>query len=244
MATNPTLLARSRRWAPPLLLLAALGLFVAAGGHEQIHFAALRDNYTVLRGFTEANQALAAVAFVGLYAALVAIFMPGVSIMTVAGGLLFGTLLGSGLAVAGATLGGIIAFLVVRTTVGGSIRRRAGPILNRLRDGFERNAFLYLLLLRLTPVVPFWLINIAPALLGVSVRPFILATVIGIAPATIVYASVGDGAANLIEMGSTVPLEGLLLKPEVLLPIAGLALLGALPLLIGHLRTRHTARSD
>jgi len=218
-----------RRYAPLVLLLAALVLFLGLGGHHLISLDTLRTHYNELRAFTEARPLLAALAFIVLYTAAVAVSLPSAGLLSIAGGLLFGTLLGGTLILIAATAGAVIVFLVARSAAGAALAKRAGPTLDRLREGFQANSFNYLLALRLVPLFPFWLVNIAAALLGMRLGPYVLATMLGIIPGTFVYASVGAGAGAAIWAGDELPLSGLLLKPEVLLPILGLVLLSLLP---------------
>ncbi len=96
---------------------------------------------------------------------------PGAVVITVAGGLLFGTVAGAALAVAGATVGAVLLFLAARSALGPLLATRAGLLLDRLRPGLERDGFNYLLALRLIPVVPFWLANLAAALVGMRLPP-------------------------------------------------------------------------
>jgi uncharacterized membrane protein YdjX (TVP38/TMEM64 family) len=221
-----------RRFAPLGLLLAALAASVALGGHRLIGLDALRENYTALRAFTEAQPLLAALAYMAIYVFAVAISLPTAGFLSIAGGLLFGTLLGGSLTVVAATTGATIVFLVARSAFGASLAAKAGPTLDKLREGFNRDGFNYLLVLRLVPAFPFWLVNIAAALLGMRLAPYALGTAIGIIPGTFVYCSVGAGAGAAIAAGGDVPLQGLLTKPEILLPIAGLAALSLLPVVV------------
>ena len=125
---------------------------------------------------------LAVVLFVLAYALVVAFSLPIAIIITPVGGFLFGVWLGALLSVIGATLGSVAVFLAARTAFYDLFHARAGAALARLEDGFRRDSFSYLLFLRLVPVFPFWLVNIVPALLGMTLGPYTLATLIGIIP--------------------------------------------------------------
>src|SRR3546814_9468186 len=114
-----------------------------------------------------AHRLAAPLTFVALYAVMVAFSVPGALVMTVASGFLFCTLLGAACSVAGATLGAIAAFLVVRTALCDLLRHRTGLALARMRAGFQAKALNYLLVLRPVPLFPFWLVNLVPAFLGV-----------------------------------------------------------------------------
>lgn len=226
----------ARRYLPLLIIAAALGLFLALGGADYLRLEALTARYDDLRAAVLANRLLAGVVFVLVYAALVAISFPGAWVLTVIGGLLFGTLAGGALAVVGATAGATLIFLAARSAFAETLKAKAGPRIAKLRDGFEANALSYLLTLRLVPVFPFFLINIAAGIFGMPLLSYVLATGAGIIPGTFVYASVGAGAGAIIREGGNIEVSGLLLKPEILLPIIGLVALSLLPVVVKKFR--------
>ena len=161
-------------------------------------------------------------------------------VVTPVGGFLFGVWLGAALSVIGATLGSIAVFLAARTAFYDLFHARAGRALARLEDGFRRDSFSYLLFLRLVPVFPFWLVNIVPALLGMKLGPYALATLIGIIPGALVYSSVGAGLGVLIDSGE-MPDPGIIFEWRILLPLLGLAILALVPVLYTRLRGRSTS---
>lgn len=220
--------ATLRRLLPLGLVALALALVLASGVHEALSFESLRRHRGALLDLVAARPVAAALLYVLLYALAVALSVPGALILTLAGGFLFGTVPATALVVVGATLGAVLLFLVARTALGGTLRARAGPWLARMAEGFNRDAFSYLLVLRLVPVFPFWLVNLVPALLGVRLSTFALATAIGIVPGSLVYASVGAGLGAVFDRGGE-PDLGLILEPRVLLPLLGLAALALVP---------------
>lgn len=230
-----------KRFGPLIILVVIAIAFFAAGGQHYVTLDALRDNRQFLVDFVARNPVGSALALVGIYAALVAISFPGASLLTIAAGLFFGTVVGGSLVVIGATLGATIVFLIARNASGDALRKRIGNWGEKLADGFEKNAFSYLMLLRLLPVAPFWLVNIVPALFGVKLRDYVLATAIGIIPGTFVYASIGAGAGAVLAAGQELNLKGALLKPEVIGPILGLAALSLIPILYKKFRKEPVA---
>jgi uncharacterized membrane protein YdjX (TVP38/TMEM64 family) len=215
----------STRRLVPLGLLAAAGIaFVAGGGCRYLTFAAIADNREWLCGLVARWGFIAALLYIAAYAVLVALSVPGGVVLTIAGGFLFGTWFGGLCAVVGATLGATGVFLAARAGLGG-LARRAGPLIGKLDAGFRADAFSYLLVLRLMPLFPFWLVNLVPALAGVGLPTYLLATFIGIIPGTFVYASLGAGLGDVVDK----PDLGLVFRPSVLLPIIALAVLALVP---------------
>jgi uncharacterized membrane protein YdjX (TVP38/TMEM64 family) len=163
-----------------------------------------------------------------LYAAMAALSLPLSAPMSIFAGFLFGRLLGTATVVTGATIGAGLVLLIARTAFGAAWRRRSGPAIRRFEAGFHANAFSYLLTLRLLPIFPFWLINLAAACLGIRLRTFLAATFIGIVPANIVFTSLGAGIGIALERGEQ-PDVAILLTPQILLPLIALALLAITP---------------
>jgi len=223
--------ARWLRWLPLALLAAGLGLALALGLHRHLTLDALAAHRVELARFVAQEGILAAAAYVAVYALVVALSVPGATVLTLAGGFLFGTAAATGYAVAGATIGAVAVFLAARSAIGGVLRAKAGPWVARLEGGFRENAFSYMLFLRLVPLFPFWLVNLVPAVLGVPLRVYALATLIGIVPGALVYSSVGNGLGAVLDAGER-PDLGLVFRPEILLPLVGLGVLALLPVAV------------
>lgn len=217
-----------RRFLPLLILAAGLGAFFALGLDRYVTLDTLRDNRQALSAWVAENWALAAFVYVLAYIAMVAFSLPGGLVATLTGGFLFGTVFGGLLTVFGATIGATAIFLAAKTALGETLREKAGPKLRKLEDGFGKNAFSYMLVLRLVPVFPFFLVNLAPAFLGVPLRTYVVATFLGIIPGTFVFASLGNGLGAVFDAGRD-PDLGLIFEPEILGPILALALLALLP---------------
>ena len=178
-----------------------------------------------------------------VYAAMVAISFPGASVLTLFGGFMFGLWPGVPAIVLAATLGASIIFLISKTALGDILTKKAGGFARRMERGLREDELSYMFLLRLVPVFPFWGVNIAAGLLGVSFRNFVIGTVFGIIPGSFVYASIGNAAGAAFAAGEEISLAGVLTRPETLLPIAGLALLALLPIIVKRLLPR-AARLD
>jgi len=218
------------RLLPLAVLVLGLVLFLALDLEEYIAFETLQEHRSWLVTQVGRHSVLTAVVFVLGYATVVAFSIPGAAVLTISAGFLFGTVLAAVLAVVGATLGAVAVFLAARTAFGDCLRARAGAALTRMRDGFQENAFHYLLVLRLVPLFPFWLVNLVPAFLGVPLRTYVLATFFGIIPGTVIFASVGDGLGAILDEGEK-PNLLVIFEPEILLPLIALAVFALLPVI-------------
>jgi uncharacterized membrane protein YdjX (TVP38/TMEM64 family) len=216
------------RWLPLLVLAAGFGAFFALGLHRYLTFETLRANRAELLAWVAGGPVAAALIYILVYTVVAAFSLPVATLVSMTGGFLFGTVLGALYAVAGATLGATILFVAARTAFRDVLRAKAGTAIKKMEDGFRENAFSYLLVLRLVPLFPFFVVNLVPAFLGVSLRVFVTATLIGIIPGALVFAGVGNGLGAVFDAGH-MPDLGILLSPPILLPIIGLALLALVP---------------
>jgi uncharacterized membrane protein YdjX (TVP38/TMEM64 family) len=221
---------------PLLVLGAGLVAFFALGLGEYLSFETLRQNRTWLLQQVEASAARAALAYMGVYILVVAFSLPGGAIMTITGGFLFGQWLGTAYVIVAATIGASVVFLAARTALGDLLRGRAGPFLQKMEAGFREDALSYMLVLRLVPAFPFFIVNLVPAFLGVRLRDFVIATIVGIIPATFVYASVGAGLGSIFDDGELS--AGDILTPEIVIGLLGLAALALLPVAYKKLKAR------
>lgn len=243
-----------RRLAPLIALVAVAGLIVSQGWHNLISFQQLALNQQALQAWIGENIVGAIAAYAAIYVVVIALSLPGGAVLTVAGGLLFGWLLGGVVTVVAATVGATAIFLIARSSVGEPLAARAGPWLGKFRAGFQENALSYLLFLRLVPVFPFWVVNLAPALLGVSLRDYVIATALGIVPGTFAFAFAGAGLDSVLaaqreafqacraarEAGDpacTFQFDAsTLITPELLIAFAALGIVALIPAIVKKLR--------
>lgn len=212
-----------RLW--PLVLLAiVLGLALLFRLDRYLSVDALARHRAELAALVAARPLATALGFTVLYAAVVACSIPGAAVLSLAAGFLFGPVVGTLCVLVGGTVGAVALFLAARTALREPFRRRAGPWLARFEAGLERDAFAYILALRLVPVFPFWLVNLVPAFFDVRVATFALATAIGIVPGTVIFVGLGNGLGAIVDAGGR-PDLGVLFEPRVLLPLVGLAAL-------------------
>lgn len=216
------------RYLPVGAVVGGLLLFYLFDLGSYLNFEQLRENRYALLDWVAQHSLVAPLIYILLYIAVVAFSLPGGAVMTVSGGFLFGTLFGALYTVLGATIGATLLFLIAKTSLGDALKQRAGPWLAKMQDGFNENAMSYLLVLRLIPIFPFWLVNLAPAFLGVHLRTYFTATLIGIIPGTVVFSLVGAGLGSVFDRGETFTINGVL-TPEIIAALVGLALLSLVP---------------
>ena len=203
---NPVAGAASQRayaLAGIVALVAVIGLIevaVSTGMLKDLSsFKTIGLNYGALQRLVAEHFQLAVLLYVAGYGVLGMFMIPGSALVVVLSGLLFGAKIGIPLAELGSALAASLAFAMARLTVGRSLARWSHPALDKLRTGFGRHALSYMLFLRLTPGLPFALINVAPALLGVCYSTFIFGTVVGLLPSRIALSTAGAGLAKVID---------------------------------------------
>lgn len=207
------------------------------GFDAQMALDLVRRHHGWLLGFVAGAPALASMLFMAIYAAAVAVSVPGVAILTVIGGYLFGWFQGTALALIAATIGASAVFLLTRSALGDAIRARARPALQRFVDGFRRNALSYGFALNLVPIFPYALIIVLPAVCGVGLPTFVAGMFLGLIPGTFLFAHLGSGLQQVLMSGAPLRLTSFV-TPDIVLSLGGLAVLALLPVLWGHLRRR------
>jgi len=232
-----------KRWLP---LIFVIGLLIAAylfGLHEHLSLTNLIKQREVLGNFVSENLFLAVAGYMLLYIVLVAISFPGGLALSITSGFLFGWFIAGFATVTAATIGAIIIFLIARSSFGEVFQARAGPFINKMTEGFQKDAFQYLLTLRLVPVFPFWVVNIVPALLNMRLLPYGIGTFFGIIPGTFAFTYLGAGLDSVIaeqeksnpgcvDAGTCTIDPKALVTTDLLLALAALAALSFLPFVL------------
>lgn len=179
----------------------AIGAFFYFDLGRFLSLTALKENRDSLLAFTEANFAAAVGIFIAAYAIVTGLSLPGAVILTLAGGFLFGALGATLFVNIGATTGATLAFLTARYLLRDTVEQKFGKWLGPFQEGFAKNAFSYLLTLRLIPLFPFFMVNLVSGLTRVSVGTYVAATALGIIPGSFVYAYAGRqlGAINSLK---------------------------------------------
>ncbi len=225
---------------------AIVGLCVLAwrcGAVQALYWPSLAAHQAQWSSYAASHPAAAPLIYVAIYAAAVALSLPVGLWLSLLSGLLFGITLGTIVTLFGASLGAIALFLLARGLAAPFLNARFGGAIGRLRPGLEQDGFSYLLALRLMPIFPFWLVNLAPALLGMRLAPYAAATVLGMIPTSFMLNAVGAGLATKLAAGGR-PSAGMLLAPNVLLPLLGMAVLALLPVVWRRYQARARLRAS
>lgn len=226
-----------KRFAP-LIAISAVALIGAFTLRDYLSFETLAANREALEAFRDANYVLTAGVFMLAYIAIVGFSLPGATIATLTGGFLFGVFPGALFNVLAATVGATMIFLAARYGLGEKLAAKmeaSDGAVRKIKDGIDENQWSMLFLIRLVPAVPFFVANLVPALVGVPLYRFFVSTFLGIIPGGVVYTSVGAGLGEVFARGET-PNLGIIFEPHILLPILGLCVLAALPIVLKAVR--------
>ena len=219
----------------PLVLGLGFTLFYVSGLSE---FATLENlkiqRYWILRQVNQYPSIITAV-FMLTYVMSAALSLPIGALLTILGGYMFGQLFGTVYVVTSATAGACIIFLLAKTTQCLSLRARAEGKIKTMEPGFRKNAFYYMLFLRLIPIFPFFIVNIVPAFLGVSLRTYLLGTFFGIIPGTFIFVTAGANLELIFNSRDTFIIDDIL-TPNTIILLCGIAILTLLPVLYKQLR--------
>ena len=221
-----------------VIFLAAIAAFFGFGLHKYLTFEQLRLHRGALMAYVATMPVKAILLFVLAYAVATALSLPGGIILTLTGGFLFGIWEGTVAVIIGATLGASMLFLAARSLFADALRTKAGPWLVKMEAGFKNDALSYLLVLRLIPGFPFFVVNLVPAFLGVPLRTFVIATFFGIIPGTFVFASIGAGLGSIFDSMQEFSLKGAL-TPQVITALVGLAVLSLIPVAYKRIKVRN-----
>ncbi|MCL9683361.1 TVP38/TMEM64 family protein [Legionella maioricensis] len=217
-----------RLW--PLLLLAVLFfIFYSFHLNQYLTYSSLKLHHKQLTSWTDSHYIYAVVLFMTIYILCIVASIPVALFLTLTGGLFFGVLWGALYVVISATIGSTLIFLIIKFALSDWMTKRTAQWVKKMRRGFQHDAFAYLLVLRLIPLFPFWVVNIVPALLGIETKIFILATFLGIIPGSLIYAAIGGELNHLFDIGQT-PDVKIIFSPQLFLPLLGLAFLSLLPI--------------
>lgn len=213
----------------------AVGAFLWFDLGRFLTLEALKTNRQALVEYHAAHRAATVTGFMAIYIIQTALSLPGAAVLSLAAGAVFGSIMGTVYANIAATIGATLAFLVTRYLLRDAIQDRFGTKLESLNRELEARGFNYLLFLRLVPLFPFFLINLASGLTRLPLRTFILGTMIGIIPGGFVYVNAGASLATITSLSG-------IASPRVVGSFVLLGLFALLPALYNRLKAGKTGR--
>ncbi|MFQ5449430.1 MAG: TVP38/TMEM64 family protein [Nitrospinaceae bacterium] len=219
-----------------VLFAVGIGLFYYFDLGQYLTLEGLKENKERLDLFYRENTVLTIFGFIGVYIAVVALSLPGATLLTLTGGAIFGSVMGTLIVNVGATLGATLAFLVARFLLRDWVERKYGDKLKPFNEGFSKNALNYLLFLRLVPLFPFFLINLVSGLTRLRLPVYFFGTMFGILPGSFVYANAGSQLASIDSLSD-------IASPGVLGAFALLGLFALIPTLYKRIKDKNTAPS-
>jgi len=204
--------------------------------HHYFSFETFKAHQKYLDLFITQNLFLSVVIYSAIYVTVVGLSIPGATFMTLVGGFLLGQWVGTLCVVVSATLGATLLFLSVKMASSDLLSKKTGPFAKKMQEGFQENAFYYLLTLRLIPLFPFVAVNLAAALFQIPLGTFFFGTLFGIIPGSFVYVSMGVALREVIQKPDISP--NIILDPKILVAFIGLGILSLLPVLYKRLKKK------
>lgn len=224
-----------RKYLPLIALLMMMALVYGTGLHAFLTYESLKENRDALKSLSQHHPYLAPVIYIALYALTTALSIPGGAILSIFGGFLFPQPFSTLFVVIGATIGATAIFLIAKTAFGETLKEKTGDKLQKMRSGFEENAASYLLFLRLVPLFPFWLVNLAPAFFGVALFTFVWTTFIGIIPGAFVFTQAGAGLDAIFAAGESFSVDSIF-NNQIKIALVALGIFALIPIIIKKIR--------
>jgi uncharacterized membrane protein YdjX (TVP38/TMEM64 family) len=241
-----------KRWLPLLALAGLMAVGYALGLQHYLTLQSIAENASIFQNYVSAHLISAVLIYAFAYILAVALSFPGAGLLSIFGGFVFGWALSAPITVVAATLGAMVVFKIVQTSLGAAIAERASPFVKKLSGGFEEDGFNYLLFLRLVPAFPFFAVNAVAGLTKMPLRTFAIGTLIGIIPGSYAFAWLGRGFGSVIEAqrvahDACVLKNGLancpfeistssLITPQLLWAFAALGLISLIPVVLKKLK--------
>jgi len=212
-----------------LIGLATVALFFYLDLGRFLTLESLKANRQLLLAFYADHTLLMVAAFIAIYIIQTALALPGAVILSLSAGAIFGPLLGTTYAVTAASIGATLSFLITRYLLRETVLNRFGNRLETINKELEKRGINYLLFLRLVPVFPFFLINLAAGLTRLPLRTFVLGTFLGIIPGGFVFVNAGASLASISRLSD-------IASARVLGSFALLGLFALIPALYGRFK--------
>lgn len=220
-----------------LIGITAVGLFFALDLKQYLTLESLKAHRQLLQQFHAEHALLMVAAFMAIYIIQTGLALPGATVLSLAAGAVFGPWLGTLYAVTAASIGAVVAFLFTRYLLRDAVVSRFGGRLEGINRELEQRGLNYLLFLRLVPLFPFFLINLAAGLTRLRLSTFALGTFFGIIPGGFVYVNAGASLAQINSLSDVA-------SPRVLGSFALLGLFALIPVLYSRFRQQAAGSSQ
>ena len=199
-----------------IIAVITVGASIIFGPKEYLSLSFVQSKLGTISDYRNENPVKSVLIFSLIYIIATAASIPGALILTLAGGAIFGLYLGSIIVVISATIGATIAFLLARYLFEDLVQDKMGDRLAKIRESFRKEGALYLFSMRLVPAIPFFAINLLMGLTSIRTSTYAWASLIGMAPGTMVFTNTGTQLAKLTS------LDGLL-SPQLIISFILLA---------------------
>lgn len=219
------------RFIPLLIIVVLMALFYALGVNDYFSWEVFKEHRASIKRFVNSYPVTSPLIYSAIYALIAALSIPVAFLLSMIGGFLFPQPLSTFCVVVGATCGASILFLVAKTALHDFLKKKFATLIDKMRSGFQRNAISYMLLLRVLPIFPFWLVNIAPVFFKVTFTTFVWTTFVGIIPGAFVYTQAGRGIDAIFEGEGSISFWDLLNR-EMVIGLIGIIILAIIPMVV------------
>lgn len=219
------------KFLPLLILIGLIGVAYVFDLHTYLSLEQIKEQKEQFKEYIDNKPLAASLLFMGVYTASVALSLPIASLLTLLGGFLFGFIKGTLMVVTSATIGATIIFVIAQTSLGTTLREKAGNLYKKVETNMKDNAVGYLLFMRLVPIFPFVAVNVLPALFNVPLKIFVLTTFFGIIPGSAAYVYFGQQLGEINSLND-------LISPQMLLAFVLLGVLTLIPTLYNQLKAK------
>jgi len=224
-----------KKWIPLIIIIVLMVIAYFSGATKYFSFENIKNHRQQILVLVETYPILMPLTFILIYVVMTALSFPGGALLSVIGGFIFGIPFSTLYVVVGGTIGATLIFLAARTAIGDFLKKRAGPFLKKMKGGFDKHPASYLLFLRLIPLFPFWLVNIAPAFFNVRTRTYLWTTFVGIIPGAYVFTQAGRGLGAIFDAGKEFSPQTVF-NVEIKIALVLLALFALIPIFVKRLR--------
>ena len=217
-----------KRWIPLILIIFFMIIAYTTGAANAISFENLKEHRETLVNYVKKHQATAPFTYIAIYSISIALSLPVGAFLSILGGFLFPQPFATLYALIGATTGATCIFFSAKTAFGNLLQNHSGKVLKKMESGFQENQASYLLFLRLVPIFPFWLVNLAPALFNVPIFTYIWTTFVGIAPGAFVFTQAGTGLAAILDADQELTLD-LIFNTQIKIALCAFGVFSLIP---------------